>query len=430
MRAPPALADPGYRLFISGNFFALQGMWAQRTIIGWLAWELTGSAASVGIIAFLSFSPTLISGPIFGVLADRSDLRRAAIKVQVAMALVSFLLFAALAAGVLTLTLLSALALAQGVTVSAHHPIRMALTPRIAPKGALANAIAISSLNFNLARLSGPVIGGYAIAHFGAAPAQAAVTVLMLPVAWVLLRIRPRARSGAAAAPAGFFASLREGAQYAATHPSIRSAMALTIVFATIVRGLMELLPVIADGVFARGASGLGELMAAAGAGALAAALWLASGDAVRENDGAPPSPPLRTLLALYFGFAAVGALSIAPGWPLALAATVLIGFCSTLVGVTMQSVVQLAVDDAHRGRVMSLWIMVGIGSASIGALAMGAMAELIGVALTLQLAAGSGAAFIAALMAADYSRRRISRSSASRKRDLSALEKGRPPPP
>lgn len=398
-------------------------MWAQRTIIGWLAWELTGSAASVGFIAFLSFSPTLVSGPIFGVLADRSDLRRAALMVQVAMIAVSLLLVAAIASGMLTMPLLSAVALALGVTVSAHHPIRMALTPRLAPRNALANAIAISSLNFNLARLSGPVAGGYAIAHFGAAPAQAAVAVLMLPVAWVLLRIHPRERTGPPPISAGFLASLREGARYAVAHPSIRSAMVLTIVFATIVRGLMELLPVIADGVFARGASGLGELMAAAGAGALAAALWLASGDAVRETDGAPPSPPLRTLLALYFGFAAVGALSIAPSWPLALATTVLIGFCSTLVGVTMQSIVQIAVDDAHRGRVMSLWIMVGIGSASLGALAMGAMAELIGVATTLQISAGSGAGFIAALMAADYRRRRISRSSASRKRDRSALE-------
>ncbi|QIE55319.1 MFS transporter [Pikeienuella piscinae] len=431
MRLPPALQDPAFRLFMAGNFFSQQGAWAQRTIFGWLAWELSGSSGWVGVIAFLSFAPTFISGPVFGVMADRADLRRAAISVQLALISVSLLLFAALATGALTLTILALLAVTQGVTTSAQNPVRMALVPRLAPRAALGNAIAISALNFNLARLIGPAAGGYAIAHFGAAAAQAAVAALLVPMFFSLVSVEIRPSTANYAAPVRIAAALGEGAAYAWRRRSIRSALALTAVFAIVVRGMLELMPVIADGVFARGATGLGELMAAAGLGAFSGAFWLSSGDAVKSPaPGEAAEPPLRTFIALFGGLLGVALLSTTPGWWAALAIVAVIGFCSTLTGVTMQSVVQITVDDAHRGRVMSLWVMVGIGSASLGALTMGAAAEITGLEATLRLGAATGAVVIALLSVVEFQRRRSSRSSASRNLERSALEKGRPPPP
>ncbi|MFV0475974.1 MAG: MFS transporter [Pikeienuella sp.] len=430
MNFPPALKDPGFRLFMAGNFFSQQGAWAQRTIFGWLAWTLSGSSGWVGVIAFLSFAPTFVSGPVFGVLADRVDLRRAAIATQISLATISALLFAALAAGVLNLTLLAALALAQGIATSAQNPVRMAMTPRLAPRAALGNAIAIGALNFNVARLVGPAAGGYAIAHFGVAPTQAVVFGLMLPILFSLhvVRLRP---SGSPPAPARILASLAEGAGYAWRRRSIRASLALTAVFAVVVRGVLELLPAIADGAVGRGATGLGELMAAVGFGALTAALWLASGDAVKTPPpGEAAEPPFRTYVALFGGLIGVALLSADPGWRFALAIAAGIGFCSTITGITMQSVVQVTVDDGHRGRVMSLWVMVGIGSASLGALIMGAVAEIAGLETTLRLGALIGAALVALLSASELQRRRSSRSSASRNRERSARENDRPPPP
>ncbi|WP_340108845.1 MFS transporter [Pikeienuella sp. HZG-20] len=430
MRLPIALMDPGYRLFTAGNFFALQGMWAQRTIVAWLAWELSGSAGWVGLIAFFSFAPTLVSGPIFGVLADRSDLRHAVLLTESALALVSAILFLALILDMLTLGALSALALAQGIAISAHNPMRMALTPRLVRRPAIANAIAIGSMNFNLARLSGPAVAGYAIAHFGAPATQGVVALMPLPVIAALFVIRAYPATGTPSPRIGIFASIREGARYVASHPPIRSAMALMATFASVVRGVMELFPVIADGIFERGASGLGALMAAAGAGAFTAALWLATSDSVREREGESPHPPLRTYFALFGGFSAMTLLTVAPTWPAALALVTMIGFCSTIAGVTMQSVVQIAVSDAYRGRVMSLWIMTGIGGASLGSLTMGAAADLFGVGVTLRFTALTGAALIAVLLLLAAHRRRSSRSSASRNLERAAFEKGRPPPP
>src|SRR6056297_1122050 len=78
MIAGGAFEDRQFRLFFLGIFFAVQAIWVQRVTLGWLAWERTGSAAFVGVVAALSLAPALVLGPIFGVIADRVDIRRAA----------------------------------------------------------------------------------------------------------------------------------------------------------------------------------------------------------------------------------------------------------------------------------------------------------------------------------------------------------------
>ena len=77
-----ALNSRNIRLYLAGNLFSLNAMWMLRIVVGWLAWDLTGSASFVGLIAFAYFLPTMFLGPLFGVLSNRSDVRRAAIMVQ------------------------------------------------------------------------------------------------------------------------------------------------------------------------------------------------------------------------------------------------------------------------------------------------------------------------------------------------------------
>ena len=156
MEFPAALREAQFRNYALANMFSLNAIWGQRTIVAWLAWDLTGSATWVGLIAFLNFVPTMISGPIFGALADRIDLRMSALAVQLSEMIITGALLALYVGGVLDIYVLAAVSLVFGVVISAHHPTRMALTPRLVPKSALANAVAISSLNFNFARLIGP----------------------------------------------------------------------------------------------------------------------------------------------------------------------------------------------------------------------------------------------------------------------------------
>ena len=128
--------------------------------MGWLAWVLTGSPSFVGLVAFLNFVPTLIVSPLFGVVADRIDVRVGSMVSYTFAGILSGVFAWICLADALTPFLLAGFSLLSGVISSANHPMRMSLTPRLAPKEHLASVVALTSLNFNLSRLMGPAIGG------------------------------------------------------------------------------------------------------------------------------------------------------------------------------------------------------------------------------------------------------------------------------
>ena len=379
-----AFTDPQFRLFFLGIFFAVQAIWVQRVTLGWLAWERTGSAGFVGLVAGLSLAPTLVLGPLFGVMADRVDIRRASFATNGSMAAVLAALALALPwTGPIALVLA---ALAIGVISSAHHPVRMSLGPRLVPPDMVQHVVSVTALNFNLARLVAPVIAGWVIATAGAEVALWVSVLCYMPMLVVLPRLTPRALPPRP--PASILSDLVDGMRYAVTDPLVRNALLLTLAFAMVVRGALEVLPVLADGAFERGAAGLGMLTAAAGAGAISSAFLKAVG---LGAFGARIAPAV--LWAAMAGQGAVMAMGLAPVWGLALAATVVAGFCSTWVGVSMQAAIQTDLPDGYRGRVMSLWIVMGFGSVALGAFAVGGLAEWVGISQALVLAGIGGAA-------------------------------------
>lgn len=373
-----AFSDRQFRLFFIGIFFAVQGIWMQRVTLAWIAWELTGSAGFVGIVAGLSMAPTLVAGPFFGVLADRMDIRTAAFFTNGAMILTLTLLALFLPFIAPVGVMLAALMI--GVISSAHHPVRMSLGPRLVAVDMVQHVVSVTALNFNLARLVAPAVTGLIIAQFGAAISLWVAVAFYIPMIVVLMRLRPRSLPPRDAAP--FLSELREGVRYSMASPLVRQALLITVVFATILRGALEVLPVLADGAFERGAAGLGLLTGAAGAGALVAAMLKSVGvGAVGARI------PWQVLLAAMVGQVAVVLMGLAPIWPLALAATAISGFCATWCGVSLQAAIQTDLPDAFRGRVMSLWTVVGFGTVALGALAIGGLAEWIDIGPALVVA-------------------------------------------
>jgi MFS family permease len=382
MIAGGAFRDGQFSRFFVGVFFAVQAIWIQRVTLSWLAWERTNSAGFVGLVAALSLSPTLVAGPFFGVMADRVNIRRAAFATNGAMALILATLAVSLpfvgAWGV------ALAALAIGITSSAHHPVRMSLGPRLVPRETVQHVVSVTALNFNLARLVAPVVAGWIIAGIGAGFALWVAVACYLPMLVVLPSLRPRdlpQRERAAVLD-----ELMDGYRYARDTPLIREALLLTLIFATLVRGALEVLPVLADGAFGRGAAGLGMLTAAAGGGAVLAASVKAFGFAAF---GA--RIPAAVVAAMAMGFVAVVAMGLAPVWPAALAATSVAGFSATWCGVSLQAAIQTDLPDAFRGRVMSLWTVVGFGTVAIGAAMIGALAELSSIGAALCFAGAFG---------------------------------------
>lgn len=379
-----AFRDRQFRLFFGGIFFAVQAIWIQRVTLGWLAWERTGSAAVVGVVASLSLAPALVAGPLFGVLADRVDIRRAAFVTNGLMA--ALLVGLALVAADVGAVGLAVAALGVGVISAAHHPVRMSLGPRLVAADLVQHVVAVTALNFNLARLVAPVIAGWIIAVAGGGVALWVAAACYVPMLAVLPALQPRDLP--TRPKASFLSDLVEGARFALSAPLIRQALLLTVVFATVARGALEVLPVLADGGFERGAAGLGLLTSAAGGGALVAAILKATG----VGAAGARIPPMVWVAAVA-GQGAVLAMGLAPSWPMVLAATAICGMTSTWCGVSLQAAIQSDLPDAYRGRVMSLWVVVGFGTVAIGALAIGALAEVTGIGAALVWAGLGGTA-------------------------------------
>src|SRR6056297_91609 len=318
MRLPAPLKHAPFRAYLAGAFSGLLGMWILRISTAWLAWDLTGSAAVTGLVAFLNFAPTVVSGPVFGVLADRADPRLGMMATQTAQALVAAFLAKTVLAGELTLPILAFLALASGVAASAYHPLRMTLAPRLVPPEILPQAVAMTALNFNTSRMIGPALGGWLIAVAGAGAAPALAALLFAPQILMLISLPPQPPAPRAEGPDGFrrfAADLAEGARHVRAPAPIMEAFVLSGLFAVAGRGVLELLPAAADGLYGRGAAGLGALTAAAGAGAILSSLWLGRS-----------SPDLaemrrRARAASAVGLALVAALAAIPLWAFALAA-------------------------------------------------------------------------------------------------------------
>ncbi|MGB3407357.1 MAG: MFS transporter [Jannaschia sp.] len=388
-----ALSHTGFRAYFLAAVPLVQALWAQRVTLGWLAWEVSGSAAFVGLIAALGLAPMLISGPIFGVLVDRADIRRALILTSATMALL--LALAAVLAGGPGLGRwgLAVIAVAVGIVTSAHHPVRMSLGPRLVPRAEVPNVVALSALNFNLARLTAPVLTGLALATVGAVATLWVSAALYLPMLLATRWMAPRALP-VSAGTGSVLSGIMDGMRFILTVPIARRAMILTAAMAIMVRGYLELLPVMAEGVHGRGAEGLGWLTAAAGAGALVAALVK-----TREAPGAIDDVPLMLRVTLIAGVVVLIPMGLAQSWAAALVWTGMLGFTSTYCGVTLQALVQVNLPDDLRGRVMSLWVVVGIGAVAIGSGGLGLLAGAFGLPVTLVGAGLIGGLVTAALV-------------------------------
>ena len=369
-----ALKFSGFRLYYIGVVAFVNAMWILRIVIGWLAWDLTGSASFVGLIASMSLLPSFLSGPVFGVLVDRADIRYAALAANVATVAVALVLALLLQFGFLTNLTLSVIALAMGFITSAHHPVRMSLGPRLVDREYVSSVVALSAINFNLARMISPAIGGLLIDRVGAMATLLVTIALFIPNFILLPRLRPRPLPSNGT-PSKFSEAFTSGLAYSWRILHARYILMMTALLSLGIRGILEVLPVIADGIFERGASGLGQISAAVGVGALSAAIFKAVG-VYREVDGMP-----KSVFAMFpVGVAAMLMLSITQNWTVAMAMAGVLGMCGTFMGVTLQQALQTKVPDEMRGRVMSLWAVLGLSATAVGALIIGLLTEHLGM--------------------------------------------------
>jgi MFS family permease len=370
-----AFANRNYAIYAAGNAVSLVGTWVQRVAVGWFAWELTHSGFWLGAVAFADLFPVVVVGPLAGVLADRIQRWKLVLACQIAALAQAGLLFVLAALGAIGVEGLVLLTFALGFIVGVHQPARLSFVPSLVPARDLATAVAISSVIFNLARFVGPAISGLVIVGFGIAPAFLlnALSYLAAIAALLALRLGPE-RPAERRAAGGVVREAHAGIRYAFRHPAIARLLSLSLAVSLFARPLLELLPAFADAAFAMGAGGLAALTSAAGLGALAAGLWLAQRGAVAGLS--------RIALASAFVSGLAAALFAAvPSFALALPAAAAAGFGMVASGISVQTLIQSCVEDAMRGRVLSLWGLIFRGAPALGAFAMGWLSGYVGLA-------------------------------------------------
>lgn len=370
--SPEARSDRNLKVYMSVHVLDLLGLWIHRVALGWLTWELTASEFWVGIVAFCQFFPIVIFSPIFGVLADQLDRKKVAVVLNVVMAALALVMAASSFAGLLDIRLICILSILQGIAAGGYSPVRMTLVANLVTRDRLGRAVALNSLVFNASRFIGPVLAGLIIAGWGVSWAFAynAASYLIMCVAF--FHVHPVSGFNRPPLTRNMRSEVMEGLRYVLNHRLIRLLLAMAITVAVLARGVMELLPAFADGIFGRGAVGLAMLTSASGAGAIVAGLWLSRGTAL-------PLTRVAGLAAIANGVLVVG-FGQAPRFDLALALAAAIGFSFSCFGISLQSLLQTHVDENFRGRVSSYWGMFGIGGSAIGAALLGALAPVWGL--------------------------------------------------
>ena len=372
-----ALRHRNFALFAGGQGFALIGYWMQSIAQSWLLYRLTGSATLLGVLAFASSVPILLLAPLAGLWSDRTNLHRTMFATQV-LEMVQAVALAALAvAGVIAPWHIIALSLFMGVLVAIELPIRHAyLLELVGGKEDLPNAVAVTSLIANAGRLIGPAIAGVVIATHGegACFVVNAFTYVAVLASFMMIRVHATPRP-AAHAPA--LKDLKEGFVYAWRSLPIRLLLAVLVVVSMLATPYMTLMPALVHEVYGGGAEAMGFLVGAAGLGAVSGTLFLASRPNVRGL--------VRIVSYASFGAgAALAALSWAGRLYIAVPLLAVIGFGILVTSVSVNMILQTIVDDDKRGRVMSLYTTAFLGMSPFGAMAAGALADRVGVAMTL----------------------------------------------
>ncbi|MBZ5525681.1 MAG: MFS transporter [Acidobacteriia bacterium] len=364
-----ALRHRDFRLFWAGNFLSNIGTWMQNVAQGWLVLQLTNSPFWLGVVGFASTFPILLLALVGGVIADHVNKRRLLLTTQSAMMVFAFVL-AALAwthhIGVYGIALL---ALGTGVAMSLNTPSYQALVPQLVPRSDLTNAIALNAAQFNMSRVIGPTLGGFAMAVVGAPGNFFLNGLSFLAVIVALTRIRYG--KSVPMEEGQFWRKFREGFVYVFRREEMALLVWLVAIGSLLAVPYLTFVPYFAREVLHSNERGLGTLMACSGIGAfLAAASMAYQGRSLRRG---------RVVVFSGLGcYAAIIAFTFSRSFRLSCVLSMISGYCMITMAATMNTLLQHLADDEMRGRVMSIYSTAFLGLPPIGSLLAGSLSKVV----------------------------------------------------
>ena len=375
-----ALRYRNFRLFISGQLISLIGTWMQTVAQSWLVYRLTGKASMLGLVAFAGMFPVFILATVGGLVADRVRPHSLLVVTQsISMALTLVLAVLTLT-GHVQLWHIITTSLLLGVVNAFDIPARQVFVAQTVSRPDLMNAIALNSSTFNGARIIGPAVAGLLVAAVGEGWCFLINSVSYVAVITGLLAMRFEDTRAAQTSAAGM--AVREGFQFILKATPVRDLLLLLGLLSLMGMPYSVLMPIFADQILHGGPKALGVLMGFSGMGALSGALSLA----LRRNARG---------LGSWIGWSAMGfgaaliAFSLSRSFPLSVLLMLPVGFTMMVEMASSNTLIQMMIPDALRGRVMSVYSMMFMGMAPIGALIGGTLSHHLGAPLTVALGGG-----------------------------------------
>jgi MFS family permease len=376
-----ALRHRNFRWLWCGTFFSTAAQWIQQATLGWVVYDLTGSAALLGAVLGVRAVPMLALAPLSGLVADRFDRRYALALSQVAPCLVSFLLAGLLAFDAVQVWHLFLFSLVGSSGTVFERTLRNTMVFDIVPREEAATAVALNTVAFSVTRTLGPALAGMLIAALGPAWNFAIQGATYAGVTASVLRIR-LARVPASVRPAPARRTMFAGLRFVASHPPARAMAILGVVPPLLlIPSFSALMPVFAADVFAVGPEGLGLMLSAVGAGGVVGGV-LAATFARYEYVARMQMYALAAFAVALIAFALSAAVAAA------IVFLVIAGVAEMVLASSATTSLQLCAPDAMRGQVTSVlpmlpaFISVGSLIAGIGAQAIGARPFVVATAL------------------------------------------------
>lgn len=371
-----ALQHRNFWLFFIGQFISRTGYWMQGMAQGWLVYRLSQSSFMLGLVAFAGQFPAVLLGLFAGVVADRFNRYRVCLSTQVLFMFQALILGALTLAGWINVWEVFALAFMAGVLQTFEMPARQTFLQEIVGKNDLTSAIALNSALVNGARIIGPALAGAVVAHFGEGMCFTINGICYLAIisSFLTMRLPPQVAVPTSHTSTSVF--IREGITYAWHTPAIRLMLLLISLLSLLSTPYTVLMPVFAKDILHGGAGGMGMLMGAAGAGAVVGSIFLA-----RNRDTNTLGRTI-TFALVRFG---IGLLlfSLSRNFWLSFLLLPLVGSGFMVSMSAVNTLLQTLTPHHLQGRVMSLFLMMFMGTPPLGSLLAGSLAPHIGASLT-----------------------------------------------
>jgi MFS family permease len=383
-----ALADnPDYRRFFAGQGVSLIGTWLQEAAVGWIVFDLTRSTAANGLVNAAGVVPGLFVGLVAGAIADRVAPKAMVLAMQVGQMLLAFLLAGLVWAGVVQIWQMALILALARVCVAFEMPSRQVFLYELVGRGSLMNAIALNSGLINASRVIGPALAGLILARLGrtacfalngASYLAAIVALASIPTPLKLVGREPRGP-----------ADVMGGLAYLGRDRAARRLFLLIAFYGVTGMGYAVLVPAYAREVVRTDDMGYGILLASSGLGATFGALLVASLGGLGRKERLVPLGMILFGLALAAAGFLPGVAGRALALPTATACMAVAGFGAIIVFAAAQTLIQTAVPDELRGRIMGLWMITYSGTVPLASLWSGWLARRYGVPRVLEIAAG-----------------------------------------